>query len=86
MSKKKESPTEKELFAEVSDIVALIRPSIQADGGDVELVSVDESGVVSIRFLGACIGCPSLDMTLQSTIESTLINRIAGITSVRAVE
>ena len=86
MSKKRESPTEKELFAEVSDIVALIRPSIQADGGDVELVSVDESGVVSIRFLGACIGCPSLDMTLQSTIESTLKNRIAGITSVRAVE
>ena len=83
---KKESQIEKELFVEVSDIVALIRPSIQADGGDVELVSVDQSGVVSIRFLGACIGCPSLDMTLQSTIETTLKNRIAGITSVRAVE
>ncbi len=83
---KKESPTEKELFTKVSDIVALIRPSIQADGGDVELVSVDQSGVVSIRFLGACIGCPSLDMTLQSTIETTLKNRVAGITSVRAVE
>mgnify|MGYP006089320521 CR=1 FL=1 len=83
---KKERQIEKELFVEVSDIVALIRPSIQADGGDVEVVSVDQSGVVSIRFLGACIGCPSLDMTLQSTIETTLKNRIAGITSVRAVE
>jgi Fe-S cluster biogenesis protein NfuA len=83
---KKESQIEKELFVEVRDIVALIRPSIQADGGDVEVVSVDQSGVVSIRFLGACIGCPSLDMTLQSTIETTLKNRIPGITSVRAVE
>jgi len=83
---KKERQIEKELFVEVSDIVALIRPSIQADGGDVEVVSVDQSGVVSIRFLGACIGCPSLDMTLQSTIETTLKNRIPGITSVRAVE
>ena len=82
----KGSPSEKARFEEVQSVIELIRPSIQADGGDVELVSVDTSGLVSIRFLGACIGCPSLDMTLQSTIEATLKNRIDGITSVKAVE
>ena len=74
------------IFKEVHEVVELIRPSIQADGGDLELVSVNTKGVVSIRFLGACIGCPSLDMTLQSTIETTLKNRIDAVTSVEAVE
>ncbi len=80
------TPSEKALFEEVLKVIELIRPSIQADGGDVEVVSVDTSGVVSIRFLGACIGCPSLDMTLQSTIEATLKSRVEGISSVKAVE
>jgi Fe-S cluster biogenesis protein NfuA len=74
------------IFNEVSAIIELIRPGIQADGGDIELIAVDASGVVSIRFLGACIGCPSLDMTLQTTIETTLKDRISGISSVEAVE
>jgi Fe-S cluster biogenesis protein NfuA len=78
--------SESALYKEVNELVELIRPSIQADGGDVELVSVDTKGVVSIRFLGACIGCPSLDMTLQSTIETTLRSRITAVTSVEAVE
>ncbi len=46
------------LFKKVSDLIEQIRPSIQADGGDIELIDVDDKGVVSIRFLGACIGCP----------------------------
>jgi Fe-S cluster biogenesis protein NfuA len=82
----KRSKSKQTLFDEVLAVVDLIRPSIQADGGDVEVVSVDNNGVVSIRFLGACVGCPSLDMTLQSTIESTLKNRVQGISSVQAVE
>jgi Fe-S cluster biogenesis protein NfuA len=82
----KRSKSEQALFDEILTIVDLIRPSIQADGGDVEVVSVDSDGVVSIRFLGACIGCPSLDMTLQSTIETTLKSRVQGITAVVAVE
>jgi|TARA_B100000959_G_scaffold239939_1_gene260861 Fe-S cluster biogenesis protein NfuA len=80
------TPSEKALFEDVLEVIELIRPSIQADGGDVEVVSVDAAGVVSIRFLGACVGCPSLDMTLQSTIETTLKSRIEGISSVEAVE
>ena len=78
--------SESALYKEVNELLELIRPSIQADGGDVELVSVDTKGVVSIRFLGACIGCPSLDMTLQSTIETTLRSRIKAVISVEAVE
>ena len=74
------------LFKEVSNLIEQIRPSIQADGGDIELVNVNNKGVVSIRFLGACIGCPSLDITLQGGIEATLKERIEGITLVEAVE
>ena len=74
------------LFDDVAEVIQLIRPSIQADGGDIELISVDKNGVVSIKFLGACIGCPSLDMTLQGGIEATLKERIKGITHVKAVE
>ena len=74
------------LYSKVAEVVELIRPSIQADGGDIELIGVDDNGVVSIRFLGACIGCPSLDMTLQGGIEATLKERIEGVTHVEAVE
>tara|TARA_B100000959_G_C14973325_1_gene620584 strand:- start:524 stop:781 length:258 start_codon:yes stop_codon:yes gene_type:complete len=74
------------LFDDVAEVIELIRPSIQADGGDIELISVDDDGVVSIKFLGECIGCPSLDMTLQGGIEATLKERIGGITHVKAVE
>ena len=74
------------LYSKVAEVVELIRPSIQADGGDIELIGVDDNGVVSIRFLGECIGCPSLDMTLQGGIEATLKERIEGVTHVEAVD
>ena len=74
------------LFEEVSEVLELIRPSIQADGGDVDLVSVDQNGVVSLRFLGACIGCPSLNMTLRDGVEVMIKSRIEGITAVHPVE
>ncbi len=79
-------PTNSELFLEVAEVIEMIRPSIQADGGDIELASVNHEGVVSIRFLGACVGCPSLDMTLQAGIERKLKERIQNIKSVQAVE
>ena len=74
------------LFDEVSEVIELIRPSVQADGGDIELVSIDQDGVVSIRFLGACIGCPSSDMTLQQGIEKRLMERIKGVSAVRVTD
>jgi len=61
-----------------------IRPSLQADGGDVQLVDVKE-GVVTVRLLGACSGCPMATMTLQQGIERKLkeevpeVNKVVGI-------
>ena len=78
--------TDSTLHVRVAGVLELIRPSIQADGGDIELVSVDDSGVVSLRFLGACIGCPSSDMTLQHGIEKTLKERIGAVSGVKAVD
>ncbi|HWB19828.1 MAG TPA: NifU family protein [Phycisphaerales bacterium] len=73
------------LFARVQKVLDLIRPAIKSDGGDVELVSVTPQGAVNVRFMGACIGCPSSSITLQSGIERALKQRIPDVTSVHAV-
>ena len=78
--------SQESLYKEVAEVIELIRPSIQADGGDIELVAVDEDGIVSVRFLGACIGCPSLDMTLQGGVEVMIKSRVDGVTAVRPIE
>ena len=69
----------------VQGVLNLIRPAIQADGGDVELVDVDADGVVQIRFHGACHGCPSSSMTLHQGIERNLREKIPEVTRVIAV-
>ena len=69
----------------VQDVINLIRPAVQADGGDIELVDVTGDGVVQIRFHGACHGCPSSTMTLQMGIEGNLREKVPEITSVIAV-
>ena len=66
----------------VQTVINLIRPAVQADGGDIELVDVSEAGIVQIRFHGACIGCPSANMTLQDGIERTVRERVPEVTSV----
>ncbi len=70
----------------VASIIDLIRPAVQADGGDIELLDVSDNGVVQIRMHGACVGCPSSDMTLRIGIERTLKDRIPEIERVEAVE
>ncbi len=62
----------------------LIRPRLQADGGDVELVSV-EDGVVKVRLTGACGGCPMATMTLKNGIERLLKDRIPEVKAVEQV-
>jgi Fe-S cluster biogenesis protein NfuA len=69
----------------VQDVINLIRPAVQADGGDIELVDVLSDGVVQIRFHGACHGCPSSSMTLHSGIERNLRERVPQVTKVLAV-
>ena len=70
----------------VAAIIETLRPLLQADGGDIELVAVDEAtGNVSVRLQGACKGCPSAAMTLKMGVERHLKDRVPGVTEVVAV-
>ena len=62
-----------------------VRPSLQADGGDVQLVDVDEEGVVKVRLTGSCGGCPMSQMTLKMGIEKILKQNVPEIKSVESV-
>lgn len=62
-----------------------IRPALQADGGNVELVDVEDSGRVKVRLTGACHGCPMSQMTLKMGIEKALRESVPGVTTVEAV-
>jgi len=73
---------ESSMRQQVQGVLDLIRPAVQADGGDIELVDVKDDGVVHIRFHGACHGCPSSTMTLQMGIERNLREKLPQITRV----
>jgi len=77
-----DSPPE-DLHHRVQQVIDRIRPAIQADGGDVEIVEITDCGVVRIRFHGDCVGCPSSSITLQTGIEK---NVRQSVPEVRAVE
>ncbi len=70
---------------EVQAVLEEIRPAIQMDGGDVELVEVEADGRVLVRLLGACTGCSMSQLTLKQGIENLLLHRVEGVTSVDAV-
>jgi len=67
---------------QVQEVLEMVRPALQADGGDVELVDVTDDGVVSVRLTGACGSCPMSTMTLKMGIERTLVENIPGIKEV----
>ncbi len=69
----------------VAEALQTIRPFLQADGGDVELVDVSEDGIVKVRLTGACGGCPMSQMTLSQGIERQLKARIPELKKVVAV-
>jgi Fe-S cluster biogenesis protein NfuA len=71
--------------AKVKEMLAKIRPMLQADGGDVELVAIEE-GVVKVRLKGACAGCPMSQMTLKQGIEKLLKKEIPGVKSVESAD
>jgi Fe-S cluster biogenesis protein NfuA len=62
-----------------------IRPALQADGGDVELVDVTDEGVVKVALQGACRGCPMSQMTLANGVERVLKDEVPGVLRVEAV-
>lgn len=68
--------------AKVQEVLNLIRPALQADGGDVELVDVTEDGIVSVKLTGACGSCPMSTMTLKMGIERTLRERLPEVKEV----
>jgi len=79
-------PSSPSIHQRVLDVVNLIRPAVQADGGDIELVDVLPEGIVHIRFHGACVGCPSSSMTLHHGIERNLRDKVPEVTQVLAVQ
>jgi Fe-S cluster biogenesis protein NfuA len=68
--------------AEVEKVLEMVRPGLQADGGDVELVEVTEDGVVKVRLKGACGSCPMSTMTLKMGIERAVKEKVPGVTEV----
>jgi len=71
---------------EVSAVLDLIRPSLNADGGDVTLVDVTEDGKVVVELTGACKGCPLSQLTLANGIERILKERVPGVVAVVPAE
>ena len=71
---------DKQLLEETLDI---IRQSLQADGGDVELIDVDDDGVVTLEMQGACAGCPLSSMDMYEGIERILMEHVPGVTRVQ---
>lgn len=69
--------------AEVAKVIAAVRPAVQADRGDIVLISVDaETGVVEVELQGACTSCPASSQTLKAGVERIMKDRVPGITEV----
>jgi Fe-S cluster biogenesis protein NfuA len=79
-----ETIPEDNMLEEVKAVLENIRPALQADGGDVELVEVSDDGVVKVRLVGACGHCPMSTMTLKMGIERTLKDKVPGVKEVIA--
>ncbi len=76
--------TETEQYQQVQEVLDKLRPFLLRDGGDCELVDV-EDGVVKLRLLGACGSCPSSTITLKAGIERALLEEVPGILEVEQV-
>ncbi|MEL6890780.1 MAG: NifU family protein [Actinomycetota bacterium] len=71
------------MVAKVEACIEVIRPALQADGGDIVLHGVDEDdGIVRVELTGACVGCPASTQTLKAGIERIMRDRVDGVTEV----
>ena len=73
------------LREKVEEALGKVRPSLQADGGDVELIDISDDGVVKVKLKGACAGCPMSQMTLKSGIEKVLKQNVPEVERVESV-
>lgn len=71
--------------SQVEEVIELIRPALQMDGGDIALVDIDDGGTVTVQLHGSCVGCPASVMTLKAGVERILKDRIPDVTEVVAV-
>ena len=81
MMQMSESTQQSTVYDEVLEVLDKLRPFLQRDGGDVELVDV-EDGVVKLKLMGACGSCPSSTITLKAGIERALLEEVEGIEEV----
>lgn len=77
----KELTAEEKEFAQVKKIIDHLRPYIMGDGGDIQLVSV-ENGIVTVTLLGACVGCSMIDVTLNNGIKNWIMEEVPTIKDV----
>ena len=77
---------EKSFKDKVVEVIETIRPMLQSDGGDIELVGVDEDNSVRVRLQGACKGCPGAQMTLKNGGERLLLEKVPEVKAVIAVD
>lgn len=69
-------------LADVEKVIEIIRPAIQADGGDITLVAIDDEGVVTVELHGACVSCPASTITMKAGVERIMKDRVPGVTKV----
>lgn len=84
-SQTSDAPPVKTVRERVEHVISRIRPAVQSDGGDVELVEITAEGIVRVRLHGACVGCPSSSMTLHMGIERNIREKVPEITGVEQV-
>jgi len=77
---------ETNLKESVEDVLNQVRPALQRDGGDVELIEITNEGIVKVRLKGACGGCPMAGLTLKMSIERILKEKIPQVKSVEAAD
>jgi len=82
---KNETKNESTFQDQVAEILETIRPSLQAHGGDVELLGIEEDNTVNVRLQGACKGCPGATMTMKMGIERILKERLPEVKQVVAM-
>jgi Fe-S cluster biogenesis protein NfuA len=76
------APDQPSVKERVERVINWLRPIIQGDGGDLELVDVSADGVVQVRFHGACVGCPSSNVTLRQGIERNIREKVPEVREV----
>jgi len=80
-----ENTSEKSVLQRVEDALQIIRPYLEADGGDVKLLEINQEGIVKLELLGACGSCPMSTMTLKAGVEEAIKRAVPEIKSVDAI-